>query len=219
MLLKSRWEWWVKRKASKGNTHRAIKCDVSLHWLLLHGKFWRDTSGQLTGMFAWLVLHIRTTRWEVDERGKERGFICLVPSRLLFPSGQVSLHSRYLSWTFWLIHLASWWMLWETDPTPVHYFTQIQSRRGSCVDDSVWRIPAMELILGSIVDYSWLAHLRNGDSASRAVVLEVSGKFWKKKTVDVTWGGAFVSSTLITLIRFSGQLSLLSSTTIISNFI
>ena len=62
---------------------------------------------------------------------------------------------------------------------PLQYIISPKSRVGGA---AVWMtvcdvLPAMELILGSIVGYSWLARLRNGDSASRAVVLEVSGKF------------------------------------------
>lgn len=52
----------------------------------------------------------------------------------------------------------------------------------------------MELTLGFNVSYSQL----------RCSVLEASGKFWKKKAVEI-WGGTFV--TLISLICFSNQLN------------
>lgn len=83
------------------------------------------------------------------------------------------------------------------------------------MDNSMLFITAMELTLGFNVDYNQLRDLSNGDSDSGIVVLKASGKFWKKKAVDETGRGTFVSNTLVTLVWFLGQLIFASSTTII----
>lgn len=125
----------MKRKASKGNTYRGIKCDLSSHWLLPHDKFLRDTSGHLTGMFPWLVLQIRTTPGVVDE-GERRGIHLSCPIPSVFPVVEFySTGNNYHE----LFGLSTWLLggCCRNQILPLQYIISPKSRRERA---AVWMI-------------------------------------------------------------------------------
>lgn len=158
MLFKPRWKGWVTRKANKGDTYRAIKCDVPLHWLLLHDKFWRDTSGYSAGMFTWHMLQIGTPHWVLPQmEGRKRrihlrGPILPLVSHWSGFTPQEIITSNFLAYLPGSLVDA---LEARSHPCSI-LFHHIQTRRGNNMDDSVWDIPAMELTLGFNMDYSSL---------------------------------------------------------------
>lgn len=121
---------------------------------------------------------------------------------------------------FGLIPLVPWWMLWKPDPTPgsilLHPDAEYEGqkcrqqcvRHNSCGTDLGVQC-GLQLALKS---QKWWQCQGNSDLWRLRVN---SGR----STVDETWGGIFVSNTLVTLICCSGYLIFPFSMPITSNVI